>query len=279
MDDAPLHQSWPPFGTLLGARRQGAAHIRRGVPCQDAHHTAYREIRTQPTLALAVADGHGGSQYDRSALGARFAVEESVKLLFEFAVEFSDPRQLLNNLRIDFARIVRKNWRDAVLTHERRLSPVQTTPADNHAIIKRYGTTVLTLLLQPEWVFAGQLGDGKMVRIQADGTLHELFPADPTLLGLETHSLCSEGCDKLWQTAVWSRQVTDALLLTTDGLSDSFANNDEFHRFAGSVHTLLAEQGTPYIAEQLPHWLDRYSQEGSGDDMTLLLLFPTVDTL
>lgn len=279
MDDAPLHHAWPPFGTVLGARRSGAAHIRREIPCQDALQAACQEIRTQPALALAIADGHGGAQYDRSALGARFAVEESVKLLFEFAVEFRDPRQLLNNLRVDFARILRKNWRDAVLTHGKSLSPHQTSPTDHHAMIKRYGTTLLTLLLQPEWVFAGQLGDGKMVRIQANGTLHELFPADPTLLGLETHSLCSEGCDKLWQTAVWSRQGTETLLLTTDGLSDSFASNDEFHRFAGSLHTLLTEQGTHYIAEQLPHWLDRYSQEGSGDDMTLLLLFPTMDAL
>ncbi|MBF0585025.1 MAG: protein phosphatase 2C domain-containing protein [Magnetococcales bacterium] len=278
MDD-PLHQSWPPFGELLGARRRGAAHIRKNSPCQDALQAAHRQIRGKPVLALAVADGHGGSQYDRSEWGARFAVEESVKLLFEFVVEFSDPRQLLNNLRIDFARILRKNWRDAVLNHDKSLAAPAAEAVDSHTVMRRYGTTLLTLLLQPEWVFAGQLGDGKLVRIQADGTLQELFPADPALLGMETHSLCSEGCDKLWQTAVWSRQARETLLLTTDGLSDSFANNDEFHRFAGSLHALLSEQGTDYIAGQLPHWLDRYSQEGSGDDMTLLLLFPVEDSV
>ncbi|MBF0462497.1 MAG: protein phosphatase 2C domain-containing protein [Magnetococcales bacterium] len=274
MDD-PVHRPCPPFGQLLGARRRGAAHVRRETPCQDAYHYAYQEIRALPTLALAVADGHGGQQYDRSAVGAQLAVRESVRLLIDFVVEFTDPRQLLNNLRIDFARILRKNWREAVLQHERGIA-ADGVEIEPYTLIKRYGTTLLTVLLQPEMVFAGQLGDGKVVRIQADGTVQEPFPADPTLLGLETHSLCSEACDKLWQTAVWTRQAEETLLLTTDGLSDSFANQDEFHRFAGSLQGLLAEQGTGYVAEQLPHWLDRYSHEGSGDDMTVLLVFPGV---
>ena len=272
--DEPVHHVCPPFGALLGARRPGAAHLRREIPCQDALHYGCQEIRALPTLAIAIADGHGGRQYDRSEMGAQIAVRESVRLLFEFVVEFSDPRQLWNNLRMDFARILRKNWRDAVLTHEQSLSPDGSEAAAHHATIRRYGSTLLTLLLQPEMVFAGQLGDGNLVRIQANGTLHEPFSAHPTLLGMETHSLCSEGCDKLWQTAVWSRQPGETLLLTTDGLSDSFANRDEFYRFSGSLHGLLAAQGTEAIAEQLPHWLDRYSREGSGDDMTLLCLFP-----
>ncbi|MEO5351062.1 MAG: protein phosphatase 2C domain-containing protein [Magnetococcus sp. YQC-3] len=266
-----LHQRWPPFGELLGARRQGAAHLRRDLPCQDACHAAWQKIHALPTLALAIADGHGGTAYDRSEVGAELAVRESVKLLFEFAFEFHDPRQLLNNLRADFARILRKNWRDAVLAHAHSLSP---TPAEQQSTIRRYGTTLLTALLQPEQVFAGQLGDGKIIRIQADGTSREPFPPDPMLLGTETYSLCSEACDKLWQTGVWSRQAGETLLLTTDGLSDSFANDEEFYRFAGSLHTLLSEQGTEYVAGQLPQWLDRYSREGSGDDVTLLLLFP-----
>lgn len=270
-----VHHPWPPFGELLGARRRGAAHLRRGIPCQDACHADCQEIRAQPILALAVADGHGGRQYDRSDAGAELAVRESVKLLFEFAVEFHDPRQLLNNLRADFARILRKNWRDAVFAHAQRLSPDPLDPVAQYGTLKRYGTTLLTVLLQPDWVFAGQLGDGKILRIQGDGTPHEPFPADPSLLGTETHSLCSEACDRLWHTGVWSRQAGETLLLATDGLSDSFASNGEFHRFAGSLHTLLTGQGTRYVAEQLPYWLDRYSQEGSGDDITLLLLFPT----
>ncbi|MEO5364453.1 MAG: protein phosphatase 2C domain-containing protein, partial [Magnetococcus sp. DMHC-8] len=271
--DTPVHRRCPPFGQLLGASRPGAAHLRKGLPCQDALHYAGREIHGVPTLALAVADGHGGTPYDRSDQGARLAVQEGIRLLLDFVVEFSDPRQLLNNLRADLARILRKNWRDAVLAHARSLAPDETTATDGHATIRRYGSTLLTVLLQPDRVFAGQLGDGKLVRVQADGTLLEPFPADPSLLGMETHSLCSEACDRLWQTAVWTRQTDETLLLTTDGLSDSFASHDEFHRFAGSLHDLLAGQGTDYVAGQLPHWLDRYSQEGSGDDMTLLCLF------
>ncbi|MEO5341320.1 MAG: protein phosphatase 2C domain-containing protein [Magnetococcus sp. MYC-9] len=272
--DPAVFDTHPPFGTLLGARRQGAAHLRRGISCQDAYGCSHREIHGQPTLALAVADGHGGSPYDRSDVGAELAVREGIRLLLEFAVEFGEQRQLMNNLRIDYARILRKSWREAVLHHEQSLADTDSPPAEGHAVIRRYGTTLLTLLLQPEMVFAGQVGDGKILRIQEDGTPLEPLAADPLLLGMETHSLCSEACDKLWQTAVWARQARETLLLTTDGLSDSFTNNDEFHRFAGSLCALLAGQGTPYVAEQLPHWLDRYSREGSGDDMTLLVLFP-----
>ncbi|WP_193771449.1 protein phosphatase 2C domain-containing protein [Candidatus Magnetaquicoccus inordinatus] len=123
-------------------------------------------------------------------------------------------------------------------------------------------------------VFAGQIGDGKLLRIPANGPPCEPLPADPALLGSETHSLCSEAAEHLWQSAVWYRQKEESLLLSTDGLSDSFASPEEFLRFASSLPPLLNEQGTLTIAEHLPQWLDRYSQEGSGDDMTLLLLHP-----
>jgi serine/threonine protein phosphatase PrpC len=270
--DFPLHQPCPPFGILLGAKRTGATHLHRAVPCQDALCWHWQSDTQPASLLLAIADGHGGSHYDRSDQGAHLAVHTAIALLRECHAAFPNPRQLLNTLRSDFARLLRRRWQQAVRQHHADLE--QPPPSAEAPLLRRYGATLLTVLMQEELVFAGQIGDGKLLRIPADGPPHEPLPADPHLLGSETHSLCSEEAEWLWQSAVWYRQAEETLLFCTDGLSDSFVSPEEFHRFARSLPPLLAEQGSQTVAQHLPNWLDRYSHEGSGDDMTLLLLHP-----
>ncbi|MBF0185144.1 MAG: protein phosphatase 2C domain-containing protein [Magnetococcales bacterium] len=284
MMDSPLHHPLPPYGTLLGAWRTGAAHRRRQQPCQDAALWQWQETATGTHLLLAVADGHGGSHYDRSEQGARLAVVEGLRLLSEWLQAFSHPSQLLNSWRSDFARFLQRRWRAAVLQHHAQQANEEEPAAENPhdpedptAIVRRYGATLLVVLVQADRIYAGQIGDGKLLRIPQGGPPCEPLPADPALLGSETHSLCSEAVDKLWQSATWQRQDDETLLFCTDGLSDSFAGPEEFYRFAESLPLLLQERGSETIARHLPEWLDRYSEEGSGDDMTLLLLHPTLD--
>jgi hypothetical protein len=61
--------------------------------------------------------------------------------------------------------------------------------------------------------------------------------------------------------------------MATDGLSDSFENPDtEFRVFARSIADRVASFGIERIGSALPGWLDGYSLNGSGDDMTLVLV-------
>jgi hypothetical protein len=60
--------------------------------------------------------------------------------------------------------------------------------------------------------------------------------------------------------------------MATDGLSDSFENPEsEFRVFARSLSERVASFGIERIGAALPGWLDGYSRDGSGDDMTLAI--------
>ena len=63
---------------VLGASVQGAHHVRRGLPNQDA---LARRGEGGPNVALAVADGHGSAKHFRSGTGARLAAELTADFL------------------------------------------------------------------------------------------------------------------------------------------------------------------------------------------------------
>ena len=58
----------------------GASHARRAMPGQDASGF----VRREDTLIVALADGHGGENYDRSDVGARLAVAVGLAVFEEF---------------------------------------------------------------------------------------------------------------------------------------------------------------------------------------------------
>ena len=70
---------------VVSASERGSQHHRDGRPNQDA--VASAPIGgPNPGLAVAVADGHGGASYVRSASGARIAVDVACELGASFVV-------------------------------------------------------------------------------------------------------------------------------------------------------------------------------------------------
>lgn len=65
---------------------QGASHIASGKPCQD-YSISYNKNGIQVAV---VCDGHGGSTYVRSDIGARIAAELTKEILFNFGRCTSD---------------------------------------------------------------------------------------------------------------------------------------------------------------------------------------------
>jgi serine/threonine protein phosphatase PrpC len=263
----------PNFGWLLASKRRGVSHKRSGKPCQDAY--AYSKSPPgQRYWALAVADGHGDVQHDLSEHGAKLAVTVAVKKLLEFADHFDNSSiTLKNNFKHDFPRLLGREWRKAVLKDAtQRFSSVNpNNPQDIYQLLNRYGTTLLVALILPGMLLVGQIGDGDLLRLYPDGQIDSPFNHDKTLVANATHSLSSPEADKVWQTAVLQRQAGEALLLATDGLSNAFRDETQFHTFARSLLTRFDQFGLAAVDQALPRWLDDYSAKGSGDDITLLI--------
>ena len=125
------------------------------------------------------------------------------------------------------------------------------------------------------------------------------------LLGVESHSLCSR---EAWKKAVstvrfqpweqhfedlktygpdtaastvhfqsWEQHLPCAFLLSTDGLSNSYADDEAFRQTCAQYFEALKTYGPDAVEENLPEWLSETSRLGCGDDTTLLMAYLAPD--
>ncbi|MFF8726073.1 protein phosphatase 2C domain-containing protein [Streptomyces sp. NPDC015171] len=232
-------------------------------------------------LLLAVADGHGSAVHARSAVGARFAVDRFLALAAGFGRAAHDCHEpgrltrLMTYARDDFPRTLVHEWRREALGHWDRNRPV-TEPAapepepDEKLVL--YGTTLIGAVLTP-WLFvAWQLGDGDLAVVEHDGTLSRPLAPAVEDLGDETESLCGREAWRAvrmhWAPVFEEARAPRLVVLSTDGLSKSFASGDGYREFVAGLAGRLAAEGSAGVRRALPAWLTEASRY-SGDDTTL----------
>jgi len=266
------------LGWAVGCSSTGASHIRGQKPCQDAYALWSSSSAASPCLIAAVADGHGESQYDHSQFGASIAVcaavHELVTPLPDLAL-FDDITAINNAFFHSFPLRMTERWRNEI--HDDVIRRFGVQPPDltqEEATIRRYGTTLLVARISSRLMMFAKIGDGDIVLLRPDGRIEFPLPIEPLFVGTATYSLASREAATLWQTAVLPRGDGGLLILATDGLSDSFggSENSEFHVFLRSLRDRLTEYGIEKVAASLPHWLSSYSDQGSGDDITLVMM-------
>ncbi|MFF1376227.1 protein phosphatase 2C domain-containing protein [Streptomyces sp. NPDC058308] len=240
-------------------------------------------------VVLAVADGHGSAAHFRSDLGARWAVEEFTACARVFAHEAARVGADASGwpaLREEARRLpqqVGHRWHGRATLFERN-SPAhgarslslgrtsRTGPGDHPhpPDLAAYGSTLIGAVLTEHTLFCWQLGDGDIVLVDGSGSPHTPLSTGPDM-GDETDSLCeSEPWRKTrshWQP--FTGGAPPCVLLSTDGLSKSFADHQGFLDFATGLGDRAAEQGVAAVQAQLPDWLAR-AAKFSGDDTTLV---------
>ena len=244
----------------------GAAHRRRGQPCQDA--LLCRSLRApsgEVVQLIAVADGHGAARYPLSDVGSRLACEQAA-LQLEHALQgvpLEQHQGWSEQLACGLAEAVHKGWRQACAAHwqSQGNSPEAFTPLP-------YGCTLGLLVLAPGWWGVAGVGDWDLVQISAEGTAQLISEErSDSAPGETTASLCLQEAPQLWrQRSALQRLGAGsppfALLLSTDGIRKSCATDADFLTL--SSHWL--EQADP---QALSAGLEQVSAQGSGDDVTL----------
>lgn len=137
-----------------------------------------------------------------------------------------------------------------------------------------YGATFLAVVVCPLFVLYLQLGDGDIVTLE-QGVADFALPRDPRLLANETTSLCGKNAWKDFRVRldVFRPTRPELILVATDGYSNSFAADQDFLQVAADLWQALRQQGVDFVGRSLPEWLAESSQLGSGDDVSLGLLF------
>ncbi|MEU0694031.1 protein phosphatase 2C domain-containing protein [Streptomyces niveus] len=254
-------------------------------------------------VVLAVADGHGSRAHFRSELGARWAVEAFTAGARIYAHEVVRRGQdaanwprLLAEARSLPQQVVHA-WRRRVQIHEAN-SPAHgrkpgaapggtagatagtavrpTAGSAPDADLAVYGSTLVGAVVTERLLVCWQLGDGDIVLVDPDGTTRMPFYTGPDM-GDETESLCEP---EAWRKARLHWQPLTGgpppgVLISTDGLSKSFADHEGFLAFASGVRSRAASHGVAAVQAQLPDWLG-HAAKYSGDDATLAGAIPAV---
>lgn len=270
--------------SVLEACVKGYSHIQSGKECQDSCKS---EKLQDGTLLLSVADGHGSKSSPHSKDGSDIAVNVFCQTLSDLYLQNCGKRDELirflnqeGNLRL--AQALERKWKDRVYrTHVDMLHREVPTYDDGRenlsALYRMYGTTLLGMVIAPDFFFVFQLGDGDIVYVDDRG-VQNLVEADK-LLGVESDSLCSQDA---WKKAVsalyrreWDQGMPYLFQLSTDGFANSFVSDEEFHKTCAEYFEMLKQYGPEVVQANLESWLDETSRLGCGDDTTALIAYFT----
>lgn len=265
-----------PLWEVLSGSVTGANHVKVAQPNQDSL-AAHPETGPGQTVVLAVADGHGSERYVRSDTGASIAT----RVLLALGLEYSNmaETEALTSLKAlaeeALPRQLGRHWREQVVAH------LESNPLGNDVedeipgtvepdAIRTYGTTVLGAVITGRLLVCWQLGDGDILLISDAGEVTAPLAPDTPEVGVETDSLAEADA---WQRvrvhwAPLSGDSTSLVVLSTDGLANSFASEQDFRAFGSDTLEHLRSEGIEQTRLALPTWLAK-ATSFSGDDVTV----------
>ncbi len=267
----------------LKASVRGAAHYRAGLPNQDAVRVAW--FNDDLSLLVAVADGHGSAKCFRSQRGARLAVVVAKQVCSQlFIFKPVSPSKIKRWAEEELPKGLVRCWRERVNKSLaiKPFTPAELAPLD--AASRRlvathphlaYGSTLLVVIVAPDFILYLQLGDGDLLTVSAAGVVERPIPKDPRLIANETTSLCS---DQAWnEMQVRFQTLAGAppalILAATDGYANAFRTEAGFKQVAGDLWAMLRDDGDTAVKPYLKNWLNEASQQGSGDDISVGLIW------
>jgi hypothetical protein len=264
----------------------GASHQRRGHPNQDASAVWFPEPPGHRVL-VAVADGLGSDKYARSGRGSRLACDAAERAAYDIigALDRTEPGgqpllAFLTRIKEELAQRVVVQWR-ALVDEEPEPAgqeapsadtggdPAQAADSGRHEL---YASTLMWALLTERCCAFFHLGDGDMRVVSPGEEPRAVLPADPLLLGTSTtHLAMPQAWRHVRVDAVPTEDLRPRLVVAaTDGLSTSFTDPATgLGQFIEDLDGLVSSEPAEQARAQLRAVLDRFSNSGSGDDITV----------
>jgi len=142
---------------------------------------------------------------------------------------------------------------------------------ENHYL--PYGCTFLGCYIYGQYGIFVQCGDGDIFALFKDGKTKSLVADDDRCIGSITTSLCLSGAENDFRISVIDLDDLNVILLTTDGLSNSYSTDNDLHQWAVDIADYLKqEKGKEMIDANLGMWLDEVSINGSADDISIAVI-------
>lgn len=254
---------------------RGASHDENGTPCQDSA----RVYVSEKLAAAALSDGHGSEKHFRSDAGSEMAARIAIRSMTDFCERNGSLADIFSGDCREAARRIAANiicgWNDEIAAHLRfkPLDEHERAVCDSFGGIQNeviYGATLILAAADDTGLFGLQIGDGTFA-LESGGEMTLPMPEDERLMGNLTTSLCD--CDAINSfRSFWLEGEPQAVMLSSDGLINSFVSKTDFLSFAART-VKLPKDGAGALSEHLKE----RSRAGSRDDISVAVIL-TVDS-
>jgi hypothetical protein len=240
---------------------------------------------------LAISDGHGSPANFRSDVGSKCATSAAVEVMYNFQKNCQDYdlKKLTEVVHQRIPQELVRNWRRKVIAHwesnpfrKEEFQRLEMRDGEeavqyvNSQPILAYGATVLGVLITDSFILYLQLGDGDILCVMSKGNIVTPIEKDRRLIANETTSLCTEDAWKDFRVhfaPLREGVIPSLILLSTDGYSNSFKTNADFLQIGTDYLSIINEEGFEQVTKRLSFILEESSREGSGDDITLGMIY------
>lgn len=256
---------------------QGASHIKKNKECQDASSSYYDDN----CVIAVICDGHGGSDYMRSAFGSKFASEVTLENIKSFMNNIK-----AEDMRINSAGLIKQlessiisDWNEAIYNHynsnpftDEELASISEKARIKYTeagrIESAYGTTVIAVAMTDEFWIGIQIGDGKCVAVNPEGKFMQPIPWDSKCFLNATTSICDSHALENFRS-FYAEKLPIAVFVGSDGIDDSFKNDEQLNNLYRTVLYSFMTDEFENAVNGLNEYLPRLSAKGSGDDMSI----------
>ena len=273
----------------------GISHRKKNLPCQD--HSGNLEFDN--VQMIAVADGHGGSNYFRSQIGSKLAINTAFTQAMIFCKEIEDSEEFSDNGIKNFLHSIYEQWLSAVkkdwyarlpnIFEEPRWQYVDEeyknyfmstdTKISESFIPEAYGTTLICAISIGKQILIVQIGDGSCVVLQRNGEFKNPVPIDPNNFLNVTSSLCEKDALQKFRYVVLDNKEDYplspiAIFLSTDGVDDCYPHYENqkylYNLYGNIIIENIIEKGFCDTEKELREtFLESISDESSHDDISL----------
>ncbi len=271
----------------FSATETGYNHIRINKVCEDASDF-YDDEKMH---ICVVADGHGSDNYPRTEFGSKIAVDAAIKNVIEF-VNTAEKSQVINDAENNFERMnqlaksILCSWYESVEEDyskkpftEKELEKVSdkyknrylSENIEERKVEKAYGCTLIIYVITDDYSFGMQIGDGKCVLIDENGQFLEPIPWDDDCQLNVTTSICDDDAIDEFRFYISDKMPT-AVFIGSDGIDDSYANEEELYALYRSILKIFIEHGDEVGKSEIREYLPILTKRGSGDDVSMGLI-------
>ena len=274
---------------------RGLSHVLTGKECQDSSAS----WQGKKYSAVIISDGHGGEKYFRSATGSRIACEVGKEVISSFMESirksnlfdvFTKKSAKRDEMFSRLERSIIQRWNEEVeadsadFPFEADARFAALNDSDKESVIrthsKAYGATFIAAVVTAHYFFVLKLGDGNVCVLKENapqlffGLADEL--KDDRLQFNLTTSLCGGDADKEFKHCFVNTDKDypiDGLILTTDGIINSYTSEQAYLDFMGNIFSAYREESVASAHSELAEFLPRLSEKGSGDDLSVGIVF------